>query len=218
MRKFTLLTAAAALAAGGFGLSSAAAAQPAQAWEIGPITRTGNASVGMPPHPAPAGSGWYFNFPYPSERAGHVHYVTFRPGSLMGASRITVRYRVDAAPGARFIARDTPQLPATVSLYFQRSGDNWSGRGPYAFYRWFAPPSGVRQIAPGVHEMTVSLQDPRWLSVSGGRNAAAHPRQFRAALAETARVGLLFGSSARRGHGVYATGPARFTLLDFRID
>lgn len=213
----TILIAAAAAATAGLALAPSVAAQPANEWEIGPVTRGSNKSIGMPPRPAPLGQGWFFEFPYPSEAAGHVHYVTFPHGSLAGKSRITVRYRVEAAPGVRFVARDTPALPATVSLYFQRRGDSWSGRGRYAFYRWFAPPGGVRQIAPGVQEMTVSLQDPRWLSVSGGRNAGAHPRQFSEAIDQAGRVGLLFGSSARRGHGVFATGPARFTLLSFRV-
>ena len=36
----------------------------------------------MPLRPEPAGSGWSFDFPWPDVRAGHVHYVTFRPGAL----------------------------------------------------------------------------------------------------------------------------------------
>ena len=218
MRTLLVLGALGGLAGGiGFVGPTQAIAQAAQAWEIGPIVRGRNSSVGMPPAPTPAGRGWYFDFPFPSEQAGHVHYVTFRPGSLAGKSRIVVRYRVEAASGVSFVPRDRPQEPATVSLYLQRRGDNWSGRGPYQFYRWFAPPSTVKRIQPGVHEMTVSLNDGRWLGVSGGRRAQDNRAAFAAALARTDRVGLLFGSSSRRGHGVYATGPARFTLVSFRI-
>lgn len=203
-----------ALMAGGVALPSTAGAQSASDWEIGPTIRGRNYSVGMPLSPSPAGRGWYFDFPYPSEAAGHVHYVTFQPGSLAGKSKIVVRYRVDAPPGVQFRARKAPEQPATVSLYFQRYGDNWTARRHFEYYRWFAPT--VREITPGLHEMTVSLRDNGWISVLG-KPRTSNPAAFEMALAETERVGLLFGSASGRGHGVYATGPARFTLIDFRI-
>ena len=213
MRRLLVLSAIGALSLLPGVLTSPASAQPAHVWEIGPINRGRNYSVGMPLTPAPAGYGWYFDFPYPDEAAGHVHYVTFQPGPLIGKSKIVVRYRVDAAWGARFVSRGAPGQPATVSLYLQRLGDNWSGRGPYEYFRWFAPMEGIQQIAPGVHEMTVSLRGANWTSVQGRPNRAA----FEDALAETDRVGLLFGSLSVRGHGVYSTTPARFTLISFRI-
>jgi hypothetical protein len=213
MRRILILSVLGALSMpGGAVLTSPASAQPARVWEIGPITpRRRNYSVGMPLTPAPAGSGWYFDFPYPHDAAGHVHYVTFQPGPLIGKSKIVVRYRVDTAWGAGFVARGTPGQPATVSLYLQRQGDNWSGRGPYEYFRWYAPGPSVQEITPGVHEMTVSLNG--WTSVNGRPNIAA----FRDALVATDRVGLVFGSSSARGHGVYATAPARFTLISFRV-
>lgn len=217
MRKLFILSVLGAAAAdSGAVLPAHAAAQPAHAWEIGPIDRGRNISVGMPASPTPARRGWYFDFPYPYESVGHVHYVTFRPGSIIGKSRIVMRYRVDAPRGVRFVARDTPAQAATVSLYLQRRGDNWSGRRQHEFFRWFAPPATVRQIAPGEHEITVNLQDPKWVSVLG-KPASTNRAAFNSALAQADRIGLVFGSAARRGHGVYATGPARFTLISFRI-
>jgi hypothetical protein len=59
--------------------------------------------------------------------------------------------------------------------------------------------------------MTVSLSG--WTSVNGRPNRTA----FEDALVATDRVGLVFGSSSARGHGVFATAPARFTLISFRI-
>lgn len=213
----------AALSASGGGAAAlqqpapaAFAAPPAEAWQIGPVIRGRNYSVGMPPGPDPAGSGWSFDFPFPDARAGHVHYVTFRSGALAGASRIALRYRIEAAPGVRFVPQEQPGETATVSLVIQQRGDNWSGRGPYEFYRWYAPGRSVREIAPGEYEMVVGL-DERWTSV-GGRGNDEFPRGYRDALAATDQVGLVFGSTSRRGHGVFATGPARFTLLSFRIE
>ena len=207
-----LLAAAFALSAVGVG-AAALAAEASGAWEIGPIIRGRNYSVGMPLHPSPAGRGWAFEFP--AAGAGSVHYVSVDPGSLAGASRITVRYRIDGARGVRFVPQERPADPGTVSLYFQRRGDSWKGR-THEFFRWYAPPATVRDLAPGEHEMVVSLRDPNWVSVFG-RPAAANPEAFADAQAEASRVGIVFGSAGARGHGVYATAPARFTLVDFRI-
>jgi hypothetical protein len=114
------------------------------------------------------------------------------------------------------VPQEAPDAPATVSLYFQRRGDNWSGRRDFEFFRWFAPSETVQVIAPGEHEMTVRLDNPNWVSVNG-RLVSTNPAAFNQALAETDRIGLLFGTSAARGHGVFSTGPARFTLLSFSI-
>jgi len=195
-------------------IAAVAVAQPAGEWQIGPIIRGRHYSVGMPLTPNPERRGWSFEFPYPDERAGHVHYVTFRHGPLAGASRIVMRYRIDAAPGARFVPRAYPSYPATVSLYFQRAGDSWSGKR-HPFHRWYAPRHTMRELAPGEYEVSVSLSDPEWASIY--QPATASPESFRAALAETDRVGFVFGSDGGRGHGVFATAPARFTLISFRV-
>ena len=50
-----------------------------------------------------------------------------------------------------------------------------------------------------------------------GNNAAKNPTFFREALAQTERIGIAFGGSSGRAHGVYSSGPARFTLLEFQI-
>jgi len=196
--------------------ASPAAAQDAASWEIGPIIRGKNYSQGMPLRPQPTRNGWSFDFPVGSREAGHVHYVTFRPGPIAPRSRIVVRYRVDARAGTRFVPQESPELRGTVSLYFQRRGDNWSAKGRYEYFRWYAPGATVREIAPGEHEISVRLDDPNWISVQA-RTAGSNPAALQAALADIDRIGLVFGSTAARGHGVYATAPARFTLLSFRI-
>ncbi|AJA06964.1 hypothetical protein SKP52_00055 [Sphingopyxis fribergensis] len=193
-----------------------AAGQNAANWEIGPIIRGKNYSQGMPLRPQPTRTGWQFDFPVGSAAAGHVHYVTFRPGPIAPGSRIVVRYRVDGRTGTRFVPQESPHVPATVSLYFQRRGDNWSAKGRYEDFRWYAPAATVREIALGEHEISVPLDDPNWISVFG-RTAALKPGAIEAALADIDRIGLVFGSPSARGHGVYATAPARFTLLSFRI-
>jgi hypothetical protein len=193
-----------------------AAMPPASAWEIGPRIRGRNYSVGMPAHPTPAPKG-ALSFDFPIAGEGQVDALTTAVGPLAGARQITVRYRVDVTRGARFVADETPGEPATVSLYFQRSGDTWSGKGRFQSYRWYTPARLVMPLRPGEHSITVRLDDV-WTNVRSQPNTNAEQRgPYAAALHETSRIGLAFGSVSRRSHGVYATAPARFTLLSVSI-
>lgn len=194
-------------------LGAAIAAQPSAAsWQIGPVIKGRNYSVGMPETLHDGRQGPWFAFPQAGE--GHVHYVTLRTGPLQDAKAITVRYRVDTKPGTRFVAQES-NLPGKFGLVFQRAHDNWSAKGRYETYRWYSPTAVP--IQPGTHTFTVRLDDPAWVGVLTS-NAASNPEGFAGALADTESVSLTFGGDGGRGHGVYATGPARFTLLDFRIE
>ncbi|MXO73291.1 hypothetical protein [Alteraurantiacibacter buctensis] len=192
------------------------AAMPAASqWEIGPWVRGRNYSEGMPANPDPVpGGGVRFAFPQGSR--GQVDAMTTAIGPLDGARSITIRYRVDAAPGTRFAAVETPEMPATVSLYFQRAGDTWTGRGRYGSYRWYAPGEAVIPLEPGERTVTVRL-DAGWTNVNG-KPVSDDPAGFAAARAEAATLGLAFGSLSRRSHGVHADGRASFTLLGLRVD
>lgn len=207
----SLLLAAAALAIAGIGI---AAAPPAAQWEIGPIIRGQNYSRGMPLRPDEGRAGPSFAIPGPTASQGHVHYVTMPTGPLEGARRITLTYRIDAAPGTRFVPQEWPDRRAILSLYFQRAGDGWTMRQPD--WRWYAPRNRVVPLAPGKHTVTIGL-DEDWIAMTGP-SARTNPRGFAEALADTARIGFVFGSDGGRGHGVYATAPARFTILDFRVE
>lgn len=188
---------------------------PAAAWRIGPVIDGRNYSQGMPPRPSPSPEGWHFDFPHPDARAGHVHYLTFDPGSLREARELRLHYRIEAAPGVRFVPQEFPQHEAILSLYFQRRGDDWRARGEKEYYRWYAPAAAVVPLERGEHVVTVPLED-EWISVYGKPRSEA-PRAFAAALAEAGSVGFVLGSAGGRGHGVYATGPARMIVLDFAI-
>lgn len=192
-----------------------AAMPPAQAWEIGPWARGKNYSVNMPAHPRPGPNG-SLQVDFPRQGRGEMDAMTIGVRPLAGAKQITLRYRIDAARGTRFVATETPEQAATVSLYFQRAGDNWSGKGRYMSYRWYVPARAVIPLSPGTHEVTVKF-DEAWTNVHG-RSNRADPSGFEAALRNTSRLGLAFGSRSRRSHGVAATGQARFTLLDLNIE
>lgn len=189
-----------------------AAPPPAEAWQIGPVIRGRNYSIGMPATMQPGPQGPRFAFPSAGE--GSVHYVTLATTALAGAREITVRYRVDAERGTRFVAQETNN-PGKLGFAFQRAGDNWSAKGRYEAFRWYSP--DIEPLTPGVHSFTARLDDPRWVGVISS-NAATNRDGYAAALADTQSVSLTFGDEAGRGHGVYATGPATFTILDFRID
>ena len=220
-----LLRVALPLSAAAVAAAPATAAKPSRpaavdpmdagAWEIGPILSGHNYSLNMPASPAPHADGWSFDFPQPNKDAGHVHYVTFNHGSLKGKSAIVLRYRIEAEPGVQILPQEYPAAASTLTMYFQRRGDNWSGRGEYEHYRWWATFRVHMPLAPGEHELTVRL-DENWTSVMGS-SAALNPRAFRTAIAEAERVGFTFGGGGAAGHGVYATGPARFVLTGFEI-
>ena len=168
----------------------------------------------MPLRPTPRrGGGWYIDLPRPP---GSVHYVTFRHGSLSGKSRIVMRYRIEAAPGVRIVPPSNPALPSIITLYFQRSGDTWSGRRQFEAYRWYATFASHSPIRAGEHVMVAPLSG-NWTAVetSSARN---NPDAFRAAIAQADRVGFVLGGGDGYGHGVHATGAARLVVTSFRVE
>ena len=190
-----------------------AASNPA-AWTIGPIIRGRNYSQGAPLHPEPRrNGGWQVDIP---QRPTGIHYVTFRHGSLAGKRRIVMRYRVEAAPGVKIVPATAPDLPSIITLYFQRGGDNWSGRGRFEAYRWYASFASKMPITPGVHEIVAPLNG-LWSAVETS-NAQNNPAAFLDAVANANQVGFVLGGGDGLGHGAYATGPARLIVTSFRVE
>lgn len=192
-----------------------AAAPAADQWSVGPVIRGRNYSVGMAPYLEQGRGGPSFAFPGPTRADGHVHAITLPAQSLAGARSITLKYRIDAAPGVRFYGQENGG-PGWLSLFIQQRGDNWSAKGRYETYRWYSPNDRIATLKPGVHTVTVGLQE-EWNAVIAWKRSE-NPAAFNTALANAGRVGFVFGSTSGLGHGVYATGPARFTILDFRVD
>jgi hypothetical protein len=193
--------------------SAAVLADPA-AWTIGPIIRGRNYSHGVALHPVPRrGGGWHIDLP---RAPGSVHYVTFRHGPLAGKSRIVLRYRIEAEPGVRLLAASDGKSGASITLYFQRGGDNWSGRGRFEAYRWYATFATQAPILPGSHEIVAPLGG-LWTAVETS-SARTNPAAFRAALAGADQVGFVLGGGDGYGHGVFATGRARLVVTDFRVE
>ncbi|HEX8444832.1 MAG TPA: hypothetical protein VF631_14425 [Allosphingosinicella sp.] len=194
--------------------SAAAYQQSGGEWTIGPFVRGRNRSRGMPLHPTPGPRGsFYIDLP---QAPGSAHYVTFPHGSLAGKRRIVMRYRVVTAPGVTIVPRSNPALPSMITLYFQRAGDNWSARGPFETFRWYATFATHSPITPGDHIMVAPL-NANWTAVMTS-SARTQPAAFREALAEADQVGFVLGGGDGYGHGVYATGPARLIVTSFRVE
>ncbi|HEY0113594.1 MAG TPA: hypothetical protein VGB59_10655 [Allosphingosinicella sp.] len=193
---------------------AAARIPDASQWVIGPVIRGRNYSQGMPLHPTPRRTGgWHIDIPRPP---GSVHYVTFPHGSLGGKSRIVMRYRVELDRGVRIAPPSAPQGHGMITLYFQRSGDNWSGRGRYEAYRWYATFATQSPITAGDHVMVAPLNGP-WTAVETS-SARTNPAAFRSALADANQVGFVLGGGDGYGHGVFATGRARLIVTEFRVE
>jgi hypothetical protein len=208
------LLVAACTDAAGAGSVSRQDASAASAWEIGPIIEGRNYSQGVPLHPSQRANGaWSIELP---RAPGSIHYVTFRYGALTGKHRLVMRYRIEAAEGVRIVPLTGPQLPSIITLYFQRAGDNWSGTGRFEAYRWYATFASQLPITSGEHIIAAPL-DGNWTAVETS-SARTKPAAFRDALAGADRVGFVLGGGDGYGHGVFATGPARLVVTDFRVE
>jgi hypothetical protein len=142
---------------------------------------------------------------------GHCNYITRPTGSLAGKARIVLRYRIEA--DGPIVPRSAPALPSMLSLYVQRAGDDWSGRGKYEAFRWYSPRLHM-PITAGEHELSVGL-DENWTAVQTS-SRESNPQAFREALAKAGRIGFVLGGGSGRGHGVY--GPARIIVLNFSVE
>ena len=172
--------------------------------------------MGVPLHPTPHPQGWCIDLPNPTADAGHVHYVTLPTGPLTGKMKVTLRCRIEADPGARLVPVKDHAAPALLTLYFQRQGDDWSGRGRYEAYRWFASFATV-ELKPGAFFMLVAHFDQNWTAVVTS-SRLTNPEAFNDARANAGRIGFVLGGGDGLGHGVYASGPARLVVTDFRVE
>ncbi len=208
MITYTLLS----ILGAGAGPSAAAAVPSANRWVIGPIIKGRNYSVGMPLHPTAGPNGTLqINLPRPP---GSVHYVTFPHGSLRGKSRIVIRYRIEAAPGTRIEASTAPGTPGIITPFFQRAGDNWTARGRFETYRWYGT-FATQPLRRGEYQIIAPLSG-RWTAVQTS-SATSDPAAFRDAIANADQVGFVLGGGDGYGHGIYATGPARLIITEFRV-
>ena len=185
-------------------------------WTIGPIIQGRNYSPGMPLHPAQSREGG-LQIELPRAPAS-LHYVTFPHGPLTEKSRIVMHYRIEADPGVRIVPTTAPSSPSLITLYFQRGGDNWTGRRAFESYRWYATFATKSDVKPGQYVMVAPL-NANWTAVQAS-TAATAPGAYRAAIANADQVGFVLGGGDGFGHGVHieGRGRARLIVTDFRIE
>jgi len=186
-------------------------------WEIGPVINGRSYSPGMPLHPSPEVRGWSFNFPHfdgvypavvPRRVVGYLS-TTVNPRALLSGT--AVRMVFDIVGDAKFTATEG-DAPARVRLFLQRRGDTWNQE----HYRWWSV--GYVDLGIGSHILTANLTGQQWISVYGKRgDDPSAARGFAVALADVANIGMTFGGTFA-GHGVYATGQAKFILKDYTLD
>lgn len=177
-------------------------------WRIGPIINGKNYSVGMPAAPTTlSDGGWVVNFPGPG---GKVDYISLKnPPPLLGAKAISVNFEIT---GGGFTPYEYPDRQALFSVEFQRRGDNWSGSGAYASYRWYGHP--IMNLQAGAGVLIVPLVLSSWTNVYGQNTDQAG---FNLALTYLDNISITFGHSSGIGHGVYATQPSQFRMASMEI-
>jgi hypothetical protein len=204
---------------GGDSASNDPAAQAASYAALDPLTGANwdfEFTSGVPDHPVQLAAGWEIDLPYPTNAAGSVHYVTMPTGSLAGKTRIVMHYHVEADPGVKIVPTNFPTYPSILTLYFQRNGDDWSARGNYEAYRWYATFSCQMPIQPQGDQVIEARFDQNWTAVLTS-SRANNPSGFNDALADAGRIGFVLGGGDGYGHGVYATGPAKIVVTSFEV-
>lgn len=167
---------------------------PASQWTI-------SYSEGTPPTLTPQPGGGYSVLIPPAP--GSIHYVSRTTSPLPAGATIRLSFLLTgtgiALPKA---GTDTP--PATVRLYFQRTGDDLSGRGQFEFFRWWSKPINI--AGDGSYNIAAALAPSEWTSVYGrAGNDPAAGTLFQDALNNAGQVGFTFGGQSFAGHGVTAT-------------
>lgn len=182
-------------------------------WEIGPRIDGENYSKGLPSSPAPHPDGFAFAISPTAE----PHYVT-TPASLVGKSRISMTYRVEAASDTLIYGAPgksdgcAPGQPSRVTLYFRKKSDSWTSDGD----RWWAVFANAPLSGAMTGSITAPLDGP-WSSVQT-KTAANAPQDFADAKRNANRVGFTFGNCGGQGHGALATAPAKFIVTSFTVE
>ena len=108
----------------------------------------------------------------------------------------------------------SPAAPSLLTLYFQRRGDTYLDT--HEAYRWYASFDTRSDLKAGDYTLVASF-DQNWTAAATS-SRVSDPDKFQAAINDACRVGFVLGGGDGLGHGVYATGPARLVVTDFRIE
>jgi hypothetical protein len=178
-------------------------------WSAGPVINGQNYSVGVKLIDNFDGTS-EFQFP---GLGGHVNYITKPYGSLASATRIRMTYRIEIEGDGKLVPKCCPNsLAQGPTIYFATKDNDWRKDGQ----RWWATFDAKTPMVAGTYEVVAPFTS-RWTSVLNMDSDDNHA-EFAEALRNADRIGFTFGGGDGFGHGVYATTPAKFTMLEFKVE
>lgn len=199
-------------------------------WEIGPVTMTEhNWSRGYGddyPTPSPHPEGFMLEMGGGVVTDGKIvdpgmepHAITCRFGPLAGKRQFRMKFRVEADPGTRIYGKGCPDQASYVSFYFEVPNATGTRNFSTDGQRWYS--GNFARFAPlegSCEGELVAPIDDRWTSVMV-MTAKTHPEKWQWALANSDRIGLVFGDCNGLAHGAGATpGKARFIVTEFAVE
>lgn len=120
-----------------------------------------------------------------------------------------------------FVANDGGS-PCGLRLYMQRWGDNFTGLGPYQFYRFWSQ-QRVELTAPNTYTLSTMLGSSLWIPVGGNQYVPGPNYEqdkfdgFNGCISAPQFIGFSFGGWSA-AHGVYVTGETtHFTLNSYTV-
>ncbi len=133
---------------------------------------------------------------------------------------LSVTYTMTGTGGPTF-DHSTPNNvstgPAAIYLMLHRAGDNLSGAGDYAYYRWFGPVLKDPPVYPlnfGTNTLTVPFVLTDWASL-----ADQQQQWFDLTRSNMGSIGVVFGGGDFYSHGVCtATGTAHFHIDGYTVN
>lgn len=189
--------------------------EQASGWQVGPIVRGENRSprATITPHP----DGWAVEIPHGAvgDQVGELSGLTRKCGPLAG--NFNISFRVEGDEGVKIVPSQPGYFVGTATPFFQRRGDDWSAKGEKEAYRWYGAFSSEVLEVGQTYNMSVSFDDSRWTATQHS-SAESNPSGFADAKANTDNCGLVFGGGDGYAHGLYATGPARLIITNFKVD
>ncbi len=172
--------------------------------------------------PAAVGDGFDFPVCAPNANSTWISYFELPfTQDISALSSISVTYTMTGTGGPTF-DHSTPNNvstgPAAIYLLLHRVGDNLSGAGSYAYYRWFGPILHDPPVYPldfGTHTLTLPLQDLlSWASLTDQQW-----QSFQDAKSHLGSIGVVFGGGNFYSHGVcMLTGTAHFHLDGYTVN
>jgi hypothetical protein len=179
-------------------------------WQIGPIIGSTNYSTDLPLHPLK--SDGIFSFSW-NPKTSSAHYVTYVNGPIVSKNQIRMKFRLE---GDRLYGTNCSEDGSSeITVYLQRSGDDWSGTGKYETYRWWATFAST-PTKNGDFEIIAPF-DQKWTSVETS-NSIDNKQEFLSALSNCERIGFTFANCTGYGHGASSIGNTKFTLLEWIVE